>query len=333
MNKVFIVLLIGCTTIATWASGDQEETGEQSGVLEISVSYSNQPGEPVDQAVRYWVDLVTERSNGSIVLTPFPSGQLGGQEVVQQQAQMGANIIAISDYGSLADLVPDLGVINAPYVGTSVEQKLALLETDRFQHLIGQLDEKGYHVLVDDFYYGTRQLLTNRRVTTPEEMNGVKIRVQNLKIANYWALSVGAVPTPMPLSEAYTAMSQGIVDGIENPPATLYGGKFHELGPVYLILTNHDVHMTPWIVGTTFWETLSPDEREILTSTGREMATYATELIASSEQEYIDLLVAEGVEVVEVDTAPYMANALTVMEGNFPEWSDGLYEDTLNSLR
>ncbi len=57
-------------------------------------------------------------------------------------------------------------------------------------------------------------------------MNGKKIRVQNAKIANYWAKSIGAIPTPMALSEAYTAMSQGIVSGIENPPGTLYGGKF-----------------------------------------------------------------------------------------------------------
>ncbi|MCG8480553.1 MAG: C4-dicarboxylate TRAP transporter substrate-binding protein [Spirochaetales bacterium] len=332
MKKTMVVLLICCATLATWASGGQEDASDGRDVLEISVSYSNQPGEPVDRAVRYWADLVAERSGGAIVLTPFPSGQLGGQETVQQQAQMGANIIAISDYGSLADLVPDLGVIIAPYVGTSVEQKLELLRTDRFQDLIGQLDDQGYHVLVDDFYYGTRQLLTNRRVTTPEEMNGVKIRVQNLKIANYWALSVGAVPTPMPLSEAYTAMSQGIVEGIENPPATLYGGKFHELAQ-YLILTNHNIHMTPWVVGTAFWESLSDEEREILTTTGAEMAAYATELIASSEGEYIDLLAAEGVEVVEVDTAPFLANALAVMEGNFPEWSEGLYEETLNSLR
>lgn len=330
MKKIVTALLIGFVVMSAAASGGSETTDQE--VLEIAVSYSNQPGEPVDEAIRYWAELVAERSNGTIVLTPFPSGQLGGQETVQQQAQLGAAIIAISDYGSLADLVPDLGVINAPYVGTSVDQKLDLLQTDRFQGLIGQLDGSGYHVLVDDFYYGTRQLLTNRPVTTPVEMNGVRIRVQNLKIANYWALSVGAVPTPMPLSEAYTAMSQGIVEGIENPPATLYGGKFHEQAG-YLILTNHDVHMTPWVVGTTFWNTLSAEQQEILTSTGSQMSAYATELITSSEREYIDLLAAEGVAVIEVDTAPYVANALAVMEGNFPEWTDGLYEDTLASLR
>ena len=331
MKKLLILALALTVASSLWANGAKEDAAKD-GVLEINVSYSNQPGEPVDLAVQHWVELVNEKSNGTIVLVPFPGGQLGGQETVQQQAKMGANIIAISDYGSLADLVPDLGVINAPYVGTTVEQKMELLGTEKFQTLIGQLDEHGYHPIISDFYYGTRQLLTKNPAKAPADMSGVKIRVQNVKIANYWAKAIGAVPTPMSLSEAYTSMSQKIVDGIENPPATLYGGKFYEIAK-YLVMTSHDVHMTPWVVGTKFWESLTDEQKEILSSTGKEMAEYASELIASSEQTYIDKLVAEGVEIIEVDKAPYLENAMKVMEGNFPEWTPGLYKSTLESLQ
>lgn len=300
--------------------------------MEIMVAYGNQPGEPVDQAVTYWAKILKEKSNDTIVLKPFPSSQLGDEATVQQQAKMGANIITISSYGSLADLVPDLGVINAPYVGTSVEQKVKLVHTKKFSDLIAQLDKKGYHAIVTDFYYGTRQLLSKTKAAKPAEMNGKKIRVQNAKIANYWALSVGATPTPMALSEAYTAMSQGIVSGIENPPGTLYGGKFYEQAK-FLILTNHDVHMTPWVMGTPFWKSLTPEQQKLITETGIEMSAYASKLIKGTEQEYIDKMVAEGAQVIKVDVGPYLDNALKVMAGQFPEWTDGLYEETLNSLR
>lgn len=304
----------------------------QARSVEIMVAYGNQPGEPVDQAVTYWAKILKEKSNGEIVLKQFPSSQLGDEATVQEQAKMGANIITISSYGSLADLVPDLGVINAPYVGTSVEQKVELVHSDKFKKLISQLDEKGLHAIVTDFYYGTRQLLSKTKATKPSDMNGKKIRVQNAKIANYWALSVGATPTPMALSEAYTAMSQGIVSGIENPPGTLYGGKFYEQAK-YLVLTNHDVHMTPWITGTNFWQSLTPEQQEMITETGMEMSKYATELIMGTEQDYIDKMAAEGVEVVEVEVGPYLENALKVMDGQFPEWTEGLYESTLKSLK
>jgi len=300
--------------------------------LEIMVAYGNQPGEPVDQAVTYWAKILSEKSNGSIVLKQFPSSQLGDEATVQQQAKMGANIITIASYGSLADLVPDLAVINAPYVGTTVEQKVALVHSPKMKALIGQLDDKGYHAVITDFYYGTRQLLSMTKATKPEDMNGKKIRVQNAKIANYWAKSVGATPTPLALSEAYTAMSQGIVSGIENPAGTLYGGKFYEQAK-FLILTNHDVHMAPWVIGTAFWKNLSAEQQKLIEETGMEMSAYATKLIKGTEQDYIDKMVAEGVEVVKVDVGPYMDNALKVMEGAFPEWTPGLYAETLKSLK
>lgn len=300
--------------------------------LEIMVAYGNQPGEPVDQAVTYWAKILKEKSNGTIVLSQFPSSQLGDEATVQQQAKMGANIITISSYGSLADLVPDLGVINAPYVGTTVEQKVKLVHSKKFVDLISKLESKGYHAIVTDFYYGTRQLLSKTKATKPADMNGKKIRVQNAKIANYWAKSVGATPTPMALSEAYTAMSQGIVSGIENPAGTLYGGKFFEQAK-YLILTNHDVHMAPWVMGTPFWNSLSKEQQQLITETGIEMSAYASKLIKGTEQEYIDKMVAKGVEVVTVDVAPYLDNALKVMDGQFPEWTEGLYEGTLKSLK
>ncbi len=301
-------------------------------VLEIMVAYGNQPGEPVDQAVTYWAKILRERSNGTIVLSQFPSSQLGDEATVQQQAKMGANIITIASYGSLADLVPDLGVINAPYVGTSVEQKVKLVHSKKFVDLISGLDAKGYHAIVTDFYYGTRQLLSKTKATCPADMAGKKIRVQNAKIANYWALSIGATPTPMALSEAYTAMSQGIVSGIENPPGTLYGGKFYEQAK-YLVLTGHDIHMTPWVTGTSFWKSLSKEQQKMITDTGVEMSRYASKMIKDTEQEYIDKMAAAGVEVIKVDVEPYLDNALKVMAGQFPEWTPGLYEETLNSLK
>lgn len=303
----------------------------QAKTLEIMVAYGNQPGEPVDQAVTYWAQILKEKSNGTIILSQFPSSQLGDEATVQQQAKMGANIITISSYGSLADLVPDLGVINAPYVGTNVAQKVKLVHSKTITDLIARLESKGYRAIVTDFYYGTRQLLSKTKATKPADMNGKKIRVQNAKIANYWAKSVGATPTPMALSEAYTAMSQGIVSGIENPAGTLYGGKFFEQAK-YLILTNHDVHMTPWVAGTSFWNTLTSEQQQLITETGIEMSAYATKLIKDTEQEYIDKMIAEGVEVVTVDVEPYLENALKVMAGQFPEWTEGLYENTLKSL-
>ncbi len=325
MKKITLLIAIISLAISIGALAKPAIAADE---VEIMVSYPNQPGEPIDLAMKYWAKILKEKSNGKMTMKTFPSGQLGGQEDVRAQAQMGAPIITATSYGSLADLVPDLGVINAPYVGISIDQKLKFINSPEIKKLIGKLDEKGVHNILPDMYYGTRQLMTDKKVSSPEEMNGVKIRVQNTKIAGYWAKAVGAVPTPMPLSEAYTAITQGIVEGIENPPGTLYGGKFYE--PLkYLILTKHTIFIHPWVIGTAFYNTLTPEQQELLNETARETSAYATKLIKGTEQDYINKIAAEGVEIVEVDLAPYQQNARKVMKGNFPEWSDNLYENTL----
>ncbi len=129
MKKLFrvcLTLLVVTVMVVPMMAGNVSAK-----TLEIMVAYGNQPGEPVDQAVTYWAKILKEKSNGSIVLKQFPSSQLGDEATVQQQAKMGANIITIASYGSLADLVPDLGVINAPYVGTTVEQKVKLVHSPK----------------------------------------------------------------------------------------------------------------------------------------------------------------------------------------------------------
>ena len=229
---------------------------------EIMIAYGNQPGEPIDKAMHFWADKVKEKSNGDIIFKLFPSSQLGGETEVLEQARFGANIITISDYGALMDIVPDLGVINAPYLSQSFEKKSKLLHSDWFKGLSEQLDKQNIHIVIPDVIYGTRHLLTKKPVTKPEDLKGMKIRVQHSRVPLQTIKAMGGVPTPMSLSDVYPGLSEGIIDGLENPPAVLYGGKFFEVAK-NLNLTAHSTHMSPFVVGTAFWDTLTPEQQKI----------------------------------------------------------------------
>lgn len=159
---------------------------------EIMIAYGNQPGEPIDKAMHFWADKVKEASNGEIVFKLFPSSQLGSETEVLEQAKFGANIITISDYGALMDVVPDLGVINAPYISQSFEKKSKLLHSDWFKELSGKLDQHGIHIIVPDVIYGTRHLLTKKAVTKPEDLKGMKVRVQHSRLFLQTIKAMGA---------------------------------------------------------------------------------------------------------------------------------------------
>ncbi|OBX04442.1 C4-dicarboxylate ABC transporter [Gallibacterium genomosp. 3] len=293
---------------------------------EIMIAYGNQPGEPIDKAMHFWADKVKEKSNGDIIFKLFPSSQLGGETEVLEQARFGANIITISDYGALMDIVPDLGVINAPYLSQSFEKKSKLLHSDWFKGLSQQLDKQNIHIVIPDVIYGTRHLLTKKPVIKPDDLKGMKIRVQHSRVPLQTIKAMGGVPTPMSLADVYPGLSEGIIDGLENPPAVLYGGKFFEVAK-NLDLTAHSTHMSPFVAGTAFWDSLTPEQQKIITDTGNEMVAYGASQVQIAEKEALDNLKKAGVQINEVDIKAFSNAVGNTIQNAFPEWSPNLYKN------
>ncbi|XAW87374.1 TRAP transporter substrate-binding protein DctP [Vibrio sp. CDRSL-10 TSBA] len=136
----------------------------------------------------------------------------------------------------------------------------------------------------------------------------------------------------MSLSDVYPGLSQGVIEGVENPAVVLFGGKFYEVAK-NLNLTAHTKHMSPFVAGKMFWDTLSDDEKSVLTNTSRKMVDYGATLIQDSEAKAIDDLKAQGVTVNEVDVKAFEKSARSVVQQEFPEWSPNLYQSIQDKLQ
>lgn len=299
-------------------------TGVQA-ATEIRVAYGNQPGEPVDVAVRAWADRVQEVSDGELTLSAFPASQLGGETEVMEQARFGSPLITISAYSNFMSSVPELAVIDAPYLADDFDSKMRIFDSDWFADQAQQIEAAGYHIVVPNAVYGVRHLLSREAVATPADLEGVKVRVQNSPMYVAAVEAMGGVPTPMSLGDVYPALAQGLVDGVENPLPVLYGGKFHEVVD-QLNLTAHMHTVSPFVTGQAFWAQLSDEEQQILTETGAEMAEHLRELVEARSAHSLEDLEAAGVEVNEVDTAPFRARAREMIPQAFPQWPEGLYQ-------
>jgi len=292
---------------------------------EIRVAYSNQVGEPVDVAVKQWAEAVKQASNGELRLVPFPAGQLGAETAVIQQARFGAPIITISAYSNFLETVPELAVLDAPYLADSFDAKLKVFKSDWFATQMAQLQSNGYHVVIPNAVYGVRNLLADQPVTGPDDLAGVKVRVQNSKMFVQTIKAMGGVPTPMSLGEVYPALAQGVINGLENPAPVLFGGKFYEVVKD-LTLTRHLHMIVAFISGEAFWRQLTPEQQQILTRTGQDMAKHLRQLVDASNQKALEQLQAQGVTVHEVDTAPFAKRAAEIIPAAFPQWPEGLYD-------
>ncbi|GAB2535062.1 C4-dicarboxylate TRAP transporter substrate-binding protein [Gracilibacillus alcaliphilus] len=325
-SMMFFFALFICFLFTGCESGSQSS---EDGVLEINIAHGNQPTEPIGQMAEKWRELVEEESNGQVQLNIYPSSQLGSEKDVVEQAIMGNNVIIFTGYDFLMDYVPDAGILTAPFLTEDIDTLLALTESDWFYSLEDDLQAKGIEIINTSTVYGERQLMTDKLIESPEDLRGLKIRVPNNQMYIKTFQAFGASPTPMPLSDTYTSLQQGLIDGAENPLPVLAGSKTNEVTN-YLTLTGHTKIISPWIAGTDFIDTLPAETVELLKETSLEAAAFARDIIESEEESVLQEFEEQGIEINMVDIEPFREQSQSVYTA-FPDWSDGLYE-TVHSL-
>lgn len=296
--------------------------------VEIRIGYENHPGEPIDLFAKEWKRLLEEESKGEITVQIYPSSQLGSKNDIIDQMLAGDMVITLADGAFLADRgVPDYSVVFAPYLFETWDDCWKLFASDWHQEQMDKLAKLGLRILVWNCIFGERHTMTTRPVRKVADLAGMKIRVPNntMQIVSFDAL--GAAPTPMPYSEAYTAIQQGVIDGLEHPLPVLYSGKFQEVAK-YLTLDGHIKNTAIWLCGSAFYDTLTEAQQELIKNTGQRAAEYNNELVLKVAEDTAELFRKEGVELITVDTAEFRKASESVYSNPAvaSKWTPGLVE-------
>ena len=294
----------------------------------IQIGYENHPGEPIDEGCKEWKRLIEEMSNGTMKVELYPSSQLGTKNDIMDQMIAGDSVITLADGSFFAERgAPDFDITVAPYIVDNIEQFWKLLKSPWWAEQEKILEKAGMKLVAANWVYGTRHTLSNRPIRKVEDMKGLKIRVPNSPIFISTFEALGAAPTPLPLGDVYTALQQGVVDGVENPLAVLYNGRFQEVSK-YLTLDGHMIFTTSWVCGTDFFDSLTPDQQKILLDAGEKAGIHNNKVVDEVTAEMIGKFKAEGVEIIEVDTAPFRKATEKVYTDPrvANKWTPGLYE-------
>jgi tripartite ATP-independent transporter DctP family solute receptor len=295
-----LLLLALAVPVACLCCGCSDATDPSPETYILKIAYGNQPGEPTDLGVREWARLAAEMSDGRIELQPYPASQLGSQQDVLEQVRLGAAIITISDGGYLMDYVEDIGITYAPYLTQSYEAYFKLMDSSWFEGVTQRARMSGFEVVNAKWVYGTRHLLATRPVHSPRDMRGLKIRTPAAPTLIKTIGHMGAVATPMPLSEVYPALTQGVIDGAENPLPVLVGAKLHEVAK-HLSLTGHLDNVSIWIGSRQFFKQLPPELSRILRESAAEAARFTYDQVKVNDRMALEAMRASGVEIIEPD--------------------------------
>lgn len=304
----------------------------------LRVGYGNNPGEPFDLGCHKWKELIEERSGGKFKIELYPSSQLGSKDDVMDQMVAGEPVCTLTDGAFFYDRgVKDMGIVFGPFLFDNWDQAFKLNASQWYQDQSKLVEENAHLKIIGaDWKYGARHTLTTKPINKVEDFKGMKIRVptNNIQVKGFEVL--GATPTPMALGEVYTSLQQGTIDGVENPLAVLYNGKFHEVAK-YLLLDGHVFNITNLVVGTDFYNSLTPEQQKLLVETCHEAGLYQNKIVEDSEADILAKFKAEGVTIV--DPSPEFKKALVETSKkfytlpDFKDWTPGLYDTVKKAMQ
>ncbi|GHV37885.1 C4-dicarboxylate ABC transporter [Synergistales bacterium] len=297
----------------------------------IQIGFENSMSEPFGQGLVRWQELVDARSGGSLKIELFPDSQLGSKNKLIDSMLLDEPVVTLADGAFYADYgVKDFGIVFGPFLFDSWDECWKLVASDWYKQQEAALEAKGLKLLGSNWIYGARHTLTNKPVNTVDDLKGMKIRVPGNKIQSIGFDVLGAASTGMDLGDVYQALQTGTIDGAENPLATLYGRKLHEVAK-YLILDGHVKNFTTLVCSANVFNSLTPEQQALLLSTCKEAGVYNNELQIASEAGYLKKMVDEGKVTVVNPSAAVLAGFKAKAEAFYAQgatfgWSDGLYD-------
>ncbi|MDY6417050.1 MAG: C4-dicarboxylate TRAP transporter substrate-binding protein, partial [Succinivibrio dextrinosolvens] len=314
MKNILTKATLAACLAAVMTIGASAASADDTVVLRVG--YGNNPGEPFDLGCHKWKELIEERSGGKFKIELYPSSQLGSKDDVMDQMVAGEPVCTLTDGAFFYDRgVKDMGIVFGPFLFDNWDQAFKLNASQWYQDQSKLVEENAHLKIIGaDWKYGARHTLTTKPINKVEDFKGMKIRVptNNIQVKGFEVL--GATPTPMALGEVYTSLQQGTIDGVENPLAVLYNGKFHEVAK-YLLLDGHVFNITNLVVGTDFYNSLTPEQQKLLVETCHEAGLYQNKIVEDSEAEILAKFKAEGVTVV--DPSPEFKKALVETSKKF----------------
>lgn len=283
-----------------------------------------------------FAEQVEKRSDGDITVDLFPNGQLGSEQDTLNNASMGLLDLSILAINNITPFSPTVGVMTLPYVIQGPEDAKILTQGKIGEELTeNTIRDAGVRIL-GWAYSGCRRLSNSAKpVSSPDDLDGLVIRVpkNEIMMASYQAWGVN--PNPMAWSETFTALQQGVIDGQDNPYITIDAMKFYEVQD-YITDSCYVFSLEPLIMGEGKFQSLSSEEQTIVLEAGQAATQHSYEYLQNTEEDIKTRLVEEeGITIVEPDNneKEWISQATSI----WPDFYDSIggkekLDEVLNAL-
>lgn len=274
-------------------SGDSKET------YVFKVGHVQPQDHPYHTGMVYMNDLLKEKTNGRISLDIYPSSQLGAERELVESTQMGTIDIALVT-SPMANFDTSWYLFDIPGIFYTKKHAYEFLDCEHGQAMLDGLSKvniKGVSFWETGFF----NIFDNSKpIETPQDLNGLTMRVmENDAYITYFS-KLGANPVPMAYSEVFTGIQNGTVDGSVIPIAAIYMNQFYTVAPYITRCQNWYCPVT-FIMSTQAWNSLPEDLQAIFQECANEARDYMRQELTDSEEAQVESMKESGCTIIEVN--------------------------------
>jgi len=264
--------------------------------VNMKLSHNHSRNHPVHIAMQQMADRAKELSDGNLRIRIYPDAQLGSQRESLELVQNGALAMAKSNAAELEAFAKNYGAFNLPYLFTDRDHYYRAMQGEAGKAILQSSRDNGF---IGIAYYdaGARSFYAKKPINSPEDLNGLKVRVQPSPSAVEMIRLLGGNATPLAYGELYTALQQGVVDAAENNLTALTLNRHGEVTKFYSI-DEHTMIPDVLVISAKVWDKLSDKDRQALQQAADESMMIMKDLWSKSEEEEKVKAEAMGVEFV-----------------------------------
>lgn len=262
---------------------------------------------------------VENLSDGEMTVDIYPNSTLGGDRDMAEGMQMGTIDFALIA-GVLSNFEPSIQLLELPYLLENEEEYNNIVHGEVGEEIADRVLESSNIRILNWWDRGPRHITANKPIETMDDIQGLKIRIPEIKAMEDTWREMGASPITMAWSEVYTGLEQGTIDAQENPIPFTFGGRIHEVQQ-YLSLTAHKYEYVTLAMSGNTWESLNEEQRDIIEQAASVATEFENDLVKTETENILETMKEEGIEVITPDRKA-MVEAAKLAHEDFAETID-----------
>ena len=256
-------MVLGLSGCGNSGSAQTSDTATAENPMVLTLAHGLSESHTVHIAMTEFAEKVEERTDGRIKVEIYPNGQIGSENENMEQLMAGVISMTKVSAPGLATYNEAYHTFGLPYIFDDTEDFYHKMDSQEMRDFFLSTEEDGF-VTITYYTSGARSFYTkDTPIRTPEDLKGLKIRVQDMQSQTDMLEALGGTPVAMAYGDVYTSLQTGIIDGTENNETALTTGKHGEICKVFS-MDQHAMIPDVLVMGADVWNSIAPEDQQII---------------------------------------------------------------------